>query len=161
MKQAFVHSLYEKYAAELKRFISFKFRSFEDHDDIVQDTFHNILGVDDIERISNPRAYLYQTAHNLAVNRLRKLKRHESFLTLVNTDESSPSLEQDAQAQQDLAKLEDSVQNLPAKWKRAFLLSRVEHKSYKEIAQIMEISVSTVEKHLIKALRQLNHDLDR
>ncbi len=161
MKQTVVNSLYEKYAIELKRFISSKFNSVGETEDIVQDTFHNILGIDDIDRISNPKAYLYQTAQNLALNRLRKLNRHEVFRRLEYNDECSPSPEHGAQAQRDLTKLEESVQNLPAKWKRAFLLSRVEHKSYKEIAQTLDISVSTVEKHLIGALHRLNQDLDR
>ncbi len=161
MKQAFVHTLYEKYAVELKRFISFKFRSCDDHEDIIQDTFHNIMGLEDVERITNPKAYLYQTAHNLALNRIRKINRHESFQNLIKNDDSSPSPEGSAQAQRDLTKLESSINSLPKQWKRAFLLNRVEYKSYKEVAEIMELSVKTVEKHLSNALRQLNKELDR
>ncbi|MFL0797500.1 MAG: sigma-70 family RNA polymerase sigma factor [Cellvibrionaceae bacterium] len=161
MKQTFVTSLYEKYAVELKRFISAKFHSVGETEDIVQDTFHNILGVEDLERISNPRAYLYQTAQNVALNRLRKRNRHEAYQQLEHSDELTPPPEFGLQAQRDLTKLEESVNKLPAKWKRAFLLSRVEHKSYKEIAQTLNISVSTVEKHLMGALHRLNQDLDR
>ena len=39
--------------------------------------------------------------------------------------------------------------------KNAFLLSRYEEKSYKEIASLLQISINTVEKHIGKALKIL------
>lgn len=53
-----------------------------------------------------------------------------------------------------------SIGFLPEKCRQAFLLSRAEDLSYKDISGHMGISVSTVEKHISKALRILKLTLD-
>lgn len=52
-----------------------------------------------------------------------------------------------------------SINLLPEKCKRAFLLSRSEDLSYKDISGHLNISVSTVEKHIIKALKFLKTNI--
>lgn len=51
------------------------------------------------------------------------------------------------------------VKKLPPRCKTAFILSRFEGKSYKEIAAIMEISTKTVEHQMSKALKTLRVEL--
>ena len=66
---------------------------------------------------------------------------------------------------EDVAKLEleekivHAVDGLPPRCKSIFVLSRYEGKSYKEIGQIMDISVKTVENQMSKALKTLRVDL--
>jgi len=55
--------------------------------------------------------------------------------------------------------IELSISMLPDKCRTAFLLSRNEELSYKDISGFMGISVSTVEKHISKALRLLKSNL--
>jgi RNA polymerase sigma-70 factor (family 1) len=52
-----------------------------------------------------------------------------------------------------------SLSRLPEKCKKVFLLSRNERLSNNDIASNLGISVSTVEKHISKALKTLRHDL--
>lgn len=52
-----------------------------------------------------------------------------------------------------------SINLLPEKCKQAFLLSRSEDLSYKDISGQLNISVSTVEKHISKALKFLKTNL--
>ena len=53
--------------------------------------------------------------------------------------------------------LENKIQTLPQKCRKAFILNYVNEFSYKEIASEMNISVKTVEKHIGKALRVLRN----
>lgn len=53
-----------------------------------------------------------------------------------------------------------SIKQLPGKCRQAFLLSRGEDLSYKDISGQLGISVSTVEKHISKALRMLKVSLE-
>ena len=53
-----------------------------------------------------------------------------------------------------------SVGRLPEKCKKAFLLSRQENLSYKDISGELAISVSTVEKHISKALKLIRCQLN-
>lgn len=52
-----------------------------------------------------------------------------------------------------------ALDRLPSKTRRIFLLSRIEHKTYREIAEIEGLSVKSVEFHVSKALKTLRSDL--
>ncbi|MFT7561276.1 MAG: RNA polymerase sigma factor (sigma-70 family) [Flavobacteriales bacterium] len=155
-------SLYEKYQLDLKRLISVKFnKSQDDAEDIIQDAFHNLLRIENIDSIENPKAYLYQTASNLALNRLRKQRRHNNYIASQDehaVDTLSP--DRQAMGQRDLQKLEQAMGELPQKYQTTFLLSRVQAKSYRQIAEELCIAESTVEKHIIKTLKHLRNHLD-
>lgn len=56
--------------------------------------------------------------------------------------------------------IDQSVEQLPEKCKQAFLLSREENLTYKDISGELAISVSTVEKHISKALKSIKNNLN-
>jgi RNA polymerase sigma factor (sigma-70 family) len=157
-------ALFEKHQLDLRRLIAHKFKkSHHEAEDIVQDAFHNILRAENIESLENPKAYLYQTASNLALNRIRKNRQHTSYLAGLGLDESDEldqrTPERSVSAYKDLKKLQESLDQLPEKYRRTFLLSRVQEKTYSEISAILDISESTVEKHIIKTLKYLRDQL--
>ena len=55
--------------------------------------------------------------------------------------------------------IKQALDSLPSKTRRIFLLSRIEHKTYREIAEIEGLSVKSVEFHVSKALKTLRADL--
>ena len=153
--------MFEKYQTDLKRFVSLKFGDTDNADDIVQDAFHNFLRTESPEMLENPRAYLYQTAHNLALNRIRKQRHHENYLSTDQYDEEeNRSPERFMSAQKDLESVQDALHQLPQKCHQAFLLSRIDGKSYQEIAEELDVSVSSVEKYLMRALNFLRENFD-
>ena len=166
MKAAQLFSvLFEKHQLDLRRLIASKFKkSHHEAEDIVQDAFHNILRAENIESLENPKAYLYQTASNLALNRIRKNRQHTSYVAGLNLDESDElderTPERSVFAYRDLLKLQQSLERFPEKYRRTFLLSRVQDKTYGEISTMLNISESTVEKHIIKTLKYLRDNLD-
>jgi RNA polymerase sigma factor (sigma-70 family) len=160
----FLSALFEKHQSDLRRLIAHKFRKTpQDAEDIVQDAFHNILRADNIETLENPKAYLYQTASNLALNRIRKQRLHNQYVAGIHIDESSEidevSPERRVLAGRDLQRLEHALEQLPYKYRHTFVLSRVQDKSYREISELLNISESTVEKHIIKVLKYLRDQL--
>lgn len=157
----FLESLFEKYRLDLQKFVAYKFGRHLDSEDIVQDTFHNILAVDDVESLENPKAYLYQSASNLALNRIRRAKRHSDYLENTPFEEQSVSLERSVFGELDVKRLNKALANLPEKYRRTFLLSRIQSKTYSQISDELNIAVSTVEKHIIKALNFLKEQTDR
>jgi RNA polymerase sigma-70 factor (ECF subfamily) len=54
---------------------------------------------------------------------------------------------------------EKALNHLPAQCRRVFHLRRYEQRSFQEIAHQLDISVSTAEKHMVKALKLLRADL--
>ncbi len=161
MKHNFIKSMFLSYAAELRSFVCGKFGDPHEADDIVQDAFRNLLRMESPEEIEDPKAYLYKTAKNLALNRIRKQKHHENYLAAQDHVDTTLSPDRSAGAQKDLEKLQKAVHKLPPKCQKAFLLSRVQHKTYGEIGDELGVSVSTVEKYIITALQYLREQLDR
>lgn len=161
MKHSFIKSLFVSYSADLRNFVTGKFGDINEADDIVQDAFRNMLRMESPEEIEDPRAYLYKTARNLALNRIRKQKHHDNYIAVQEQKEQALSPERTVAANKDLEILQKAVTKLPPKIKRAFVLSRVHSKTYAEIGQELGISISTVEKYIITALEFLREQLDR
>lgn len=157
---SFISALFCRYQRDLQRFIARKFGDASQAEDIVQDAFHNLLRVDDFESVENPKAYLYQAASNLALNRIRSQRYQADYLqTLEEGEGLSVCLERQVSAERDLAAITRTLALLPEKYRRTFEMSRVEGKTYSEIATAQGIAVSTVEKHIIRALKFLRENL--
>ena len=58
-----------------------------------------------------------------------------------------------------LEKIEKAIADLPEKQKEVFLLSRIEKKKYREIAEILGISVKAVEKRMHLALIKMKNKI--
>jgi RNA polymerase sigma-70 factor (ECF subfamily) len=57
-------------------------------------------------------------------------------------------------------KIHAVIEQLPDKCREVFLLSRFDNLSHQAIAQKLNISVSTVEKHIVKALKIVRRHVD-
>lgn len=152
--------MFVKYQTDLRRFVTLKFGDVDEAEDIVQDAFHNFLRTESPETLENPRAYLYQTAHNLALNRIRKRKHHDQYVAMDHNEEEARSPERITSAEKDLTSVRNALQTLPKKCHQAFVMSRVEGKSYQTIADELGVSISSVEKYLMKAMHFLRENFD-
>ncbi|MFL0803226.1 MAG: sigma-70 family RNA polymerase sigma factor [Agarilytica sp.] len=161
IKHHFIRSLFISYASDLRGFIAVKFGDPSNAEDIVQDAFQNLMGMDAPETIEDPKAYLYKAARNLALNRIRKQKHHESYISSQDHNEQYLPPERSVHATIDLEKTQAGIDKLPPKYQKAFLMSRVHAKTYNEISAELGVSVSTVEKYIITTLKFLREQLDR
>lgn len=145
----------------------------EDAEDVAQETF---LRVYLSAKSYKPRAelftYLYTIVTRLALNRLRKKKRLRWFSLdqlerngEVGIGQEVPADPAD-QPDQSLERAEReaivrrALDALPAAQKTAVILSRYEGLSYKQIAEVMELSVSAVESKLHRAKQTLRKKLN-
>lgn len=122
-------------------------------EDIAQDVFVRLWGRQGAEW---ERGLLFRTGQNLALDHLRANKVRRSFAEGVTVEQLSHEAaepERQASARQDLHSLQAALQSLPERTRRAFLLNRLDGRSYADIAAALEVSVSTVEKDIIQALR--------
>lgn len=156
-----VKSLFVRHGDGLHRFVYQKLGNMDDAAEIVQDTFHNYLRIEDSEEIENPQAFLYKTAHNLALNHLRKNGYRHAHLQTLEAEPGSLPLEREIFSQRDVDHLQERLHLLPEKTRNIFLRNRLDGKTYPEISTEFNISLSTVQKHMIKALTYLRKHLDR
>ncbi len=108
---------------------------------------------------ANIRALLYKSVRNLCLNAIRDDKTHERLM--VHMPEPAQPADPASAAHGVLmqAQIEAWVNDMPARRREVFELSRYANLSYKEIAEIMDISIKTVENHLVAALRFLRDRL--
>jgi RNA polymerase sigma factor (sigma-70 family) len=111
----------------------------------------------DRRRPENPKGYLFKSVKNASLNFITKQKRNpisyleESELT-VFSDLTVPVVIEDSKSDK-LEFLQKIIESLPERRQLVFKLYRFEGFSYAEIAELMQISVRTVEDHLSKSMQ--------
>lgn len=133
-------------------------------EEIVQDVFVNVwIKANGLDVNGNVKAYLYATLRNKILYELRtestRTYYYEKIKQLTQTAENHLLLD-NLYAKETEAHINEIISTLSPQCKEAFLLSRNEHLSYKEIAAQMHLSVNTVEKHIGKALHILKSKLN-
>lgn len=130
----------------------------DDIEDIVQETFLHSFAASNRQQIDNPRAFMVKTARNLALNHIGRAEQrlNQSIEELVGLDgefeELTPSLESQHQSAEEFLVFCRAVADLPLVCRKVFILKKVYGLSQKEIASYLDISESTVEKHVAKGL---------
>lgn len=162
-KDQFIASLVTEHSIALEKYLSRKLDSPDDAAELAQEAFIRLHRLEQPENLDNARAFLFQVATNLAVDQLRRRQLHFKFLKAekglspegepqdLNAAGASP--EQILGARQRLKAIEDAVNELPFKVKQAFLLHRQSGLPYTAIAEQMQVSVSSVEKYILQALK--------
>jgi len=111
-----------------------------------------------IKKINQPKSYLFKVAKHLALNQLRqKTRRPTDFLEDFDASDvlaSNHTLEDEIIAQEKLGIHCAAVAALPSKCRKVYLMRKVYAMSYKEIATVLGITVSTVESHLEKGFER-------
>ena len=147
-------------------------RNREDAEDVAQETFLRVyLSAKSYKPKAELSTYLYTIATNLALNRLRKKKRLRWFSLDQLEEDEETGFGQEAPADpadrpdESLERAEREVvvrralDALPPAQKTAVVLSRYEGLSYKQIAEVMGLSVSAVESKLHRAKQTLRKKL--
>ena len=147
--------LFRKYYQELCNYSMGILGDAEKAEDVVQDAFVYLW--ENRQRINittSLKSYLYQSVRNGALKIIRTQvleQRHMPRLT-----EFIEYLEKSEFSEDELAKLqkiEPAIDELPSQCKSVFLMSFMDKKSYKQIADELEISLNTVKTHVSKAYR--------
>ena len=156
-----VGTTFRKYYLELRLYVQQKYSRAGEADDIVQDAFQNILNAGNIDSLTNPRAYLYKTAKNIALNRLRQKDCHNGiFVDIDDHDVVGEPLDRQIVAENDVRCVRRTLERLPEKDRTTFLMHRMDGKSYKEISLELGITVSSVEKRMMKVLAAIRRAMD-
>jgi len=106
-----------------------------------------------------PKPFLFQTARNLIIDRLRR----QSVVSLetmadfdwLNISDDKPSSEANVAARQELRLLQAALDELPPRCRRIVVMRKVDGLSQKEVASRLGVAVATVENQLAKGMRLL------
>ncbi|MEC5344551.1 sigma-70 family RNA polymerase sigma factor [Brenneria populi] len=152
--------LFSHYAQRLERYLNYKLHDPQLAADMVQESFLRLAQrLEQQDDVTDKKAYLFKTAHNLVLDHIRHQQRWQRNPTgdeaeneLDELADDAPQLDQVVFTQQQLARLAEMLSTLPERSQLIFRLHRLEHMTQAQIAQRLNISLSTVEKHLANAL---------
>ncbi|MCP4121425.1 MAG: RNA polymerase sigma factor [Bacteroidetes bacterium] len=144
-------------------------------EDITQEVFIEVYrSVNKFKGNSSLSTWIYRIASNkcLEYQRYKKRKRRQAFFqSLLGIDEAREYLEQKSvEYRHPGVQLEEkerseemfrAIDCLPESQRLAFTLHHIDGMSYKEIAEIMEKSVSSVESLLFRAKQNLRKKLEK
>jgi RNA polymerase sigma factor (sigma-70 family) len=158
-----VEVVFEENAPLLKRFISRFFSNKQDIEDVVQEAFLRAYVAEQRRCISHPKPYLFRIAKNLALTKLEQKSRQIAFYIDDRGDGISDAgdhidLEAEEKGYGEREELEllnvycEAVAALPKKCRQVFLLRKVHGLGHREIAERMGLSVSSVEKYLLRGI---------
>jgi RNA polymerase sigma factor (sigma-70 family) len=149
-QNTFLQSLYARYWPEICHYLRGRFGAGPpEPQDIAQQAFAQLAALSNPQSITNPRAFLYRTAINAAIDHRRNQRRRERLLDTVVRPEAEedihdPGPERVLLGQEQLSILEEAVMALPERDRTFFLLNRYEGVSFAEIARQTGMSPSGV-----------------
>ena len=162
----FLIPVYLEQRDALSRFLRARLGSDTDIEDLLQDLYLKIASLDPGYAVAEPRAFLYRLASNLLLDRARSGRRarvrdtawrqvahHSEGADDVN---DSPSAETIVVDRQRLRGLLQALDTLPERTQSIFRMHKFDGLSYAEVAATLGITRSSVEKHMMTALRRLS-----
>jgi RNA polymerase sigma factor (sigma-70 family) len=164
--RVYVTQLFNKYRAALQRYLA-RLVPAEDAAELVQETYFRLLRHGELVQIeAMARAFLFQTAANLARDhRRRRLSRRADQHVQLDDDaeelfEEHLGPDDHLAGEQAFALLEGAIANLPHDTRMVFLMHRFRDMSYPEIAGVMSLSVRTVARKMAEAMERLSAALE-
>lgn len=147
--------------------------SYADAEDLAQDVFIELFeSLPNFRHESKLSTWIYRIAVNKSLNFVRKRKRETFFDSITslfgtsedkssnsNIDFSSNEADTNIKSKELRVELKSAINGLPENQKIAFILNKYQDLSYKEVAEVMEISLSSVESLLFRAKGNLQKSL--
>jgi RNA polymerase sigma-70 factor (family 1) len=147
-------TLFNKFSEMLYNYAFYYLNDMEVAKSIVNDTFLRVWNVE--RKPFNIKSYLYRSVKNacfnyLSQNQNKVVFKESSELEILSDD--TVSLQHSDDSLDKLLFLEQVILKLPVKRQIVFKMFRFEELSYAEIAELLNISVRTVEDHLAKSMQ--------
>jgi len=158
-----ISELYRLYRKELVNYLSRMVNCHETAQDIAQESYLILTRTAADAVIEHPRGFLYRTANNLALDHLRHNKVLARHVVIAGhgDEHDYTSMENQLSNAQWLDLLRRTIAELPPRCRDAFILHKIRGLSYRETAELLGISESAVEKHIIKGLMHCRASLGK
>lgn len=154
---------YRRTLAPLRRYLARFTGNHTEAQDIAHDAYVRVYPAMQGKEVGHPQAFLYTTARHLALDRLKRRSRAPFLDDAAASGERAaspaPGVESVVMAREEWALMEQAVAALPPGCRQVLLLRTVEQLSHDEIARRLGLARSSVEKHLMRAVRLLHESL--
>ncbi len=159
-----VRKLWDEFSGPVRRYLLGMLRHPADAEDLAQETLVRLLQhAGDFRGGASLKTYLFQIAHNLALNHLASAPaRRESYTGELPEWKASPepgAFERVA-AGQEARRVRAALETLPPQQRAVVILRAWEELSFKEIARALGLAEGTAKAHYFFALRNLRRRME-
>ena len=144
----------------LARFFSARVPDAAEVDDLVQEVFTRILAREAVTPVEHLGGFVFQMAANVLADRARRrfARRADTHVAFDPDHHADQDIDpfRVLSGKQDLQIVAAALLTLPARTRAVFLLNRIDGHRHREIARRLGISVSAVEKHMVRAIHHLS-----
>ena len=141
----------------LKAFIRGSFPTLFDVDDVVQEAYVAILRTPASKPIRSVKAFLFQVARHLAIDRVRRQKISPivpvADLQTLDLREEGMDVAELACNEEELQILAEALEKLPARCREVLIMRKLQGISQKEIAAQLGISEQTVQAQVQRGVK--------
>ncbi len=160
-EKMFKHFFMEQ-STGLRNFLIAKFGDPAEAEDLVQDAFIKLWNNCEKVALGKAKSYVFTVAVNLGISLRRhdqvKFK-HHGIIASYTKGYTNETPEFEMESNEFMEKFKSSIASLPERQREVFLLSRIEKKTYREIAELSGVSVKAIEKLMGKALKKMKDQL--
>jgi len=156
-QQAFAE-LYRAYSERLYRSLLRLVKSEPMAEELLQDIFVQFWEKrETIEIQSGLKAYLLRIGENKVYDFYRKLKRDQKLLAVIKAaaSENYTSIEENLLSEENTQLLRQAIETLPPQRRQVFEYCKLQGRSYQETSELLGISTSTINDHIVKATKTI------
>lgn len=160
-KKAF-EELYRAYYSRLGQFVFRYVHTKYLAEDLVHNVFINVWeNRSQLEPRGTLKSYLFTAARNQALNYLEKrdVRKFEEPEAVIQLESLEVGATQKMSAKELEQTIIEAVKEIPDKRRKIFLMHREDELTYREIAEVLDISVKTVETQMSRSLKFLRYKL--
>lgn len=152
--------LFSEHIDSLRNFLYYKCGDLEQAEDLAQESFVKLWEKCAEVIWETARGFLFTVAKRLFLNKVSHDKVVLNFQKENSDEKQDVDPEFVLQHKEFQEKLEKAIGELPERQRQIFLLNRIDKLSYKEVADVMNISVKAVEKSLGKVMKKLRNSVE-
>lgn len=155
-----VRRLAERYFTPLVRFFRRRGYAPDAAEDGAQEVFVRMLGLAGDARIDNEEAYLFRVASSVITDRARRdavrLRSDHDSSEYFDLAGEEPSPERVVSGRQDLRRMKAALDEMPLRRREILMLNRMDGLTYSQLAVRYGVTVSAIEKQMMKAIAHLH-----
>ncbi len=161
-EEATFTEIHSTHGTALRNFLYYKIGDMEKACDMAQESFVKLWTNCSKVTFEKVKSYLFTIGNRLFLDDFQHQKVVLKFQYRQDMSEAQIESNPEYLYRQDEFKdqLEDAISGLPEKQREVFLLSRIDKMKNREIAEALDISIKTVEKHIATSLKTLKSQLD-
>ena len=154
-EQRIFDQLFMDHSKGLRNYLVYKSGNVQLAEDLVQEAFIKLWQNCSNVIIDKAKSFLFSVANNLFINEVKHRQVVFRFEQIERPKVENENPQHILEQKEFKIKLENAIAALPEGQREVFLLNRIEKKSYKEIAEMLGVSVKAIEKRMHKALVKL------